>query len=101
MLRELVQDEASPDGVGEKPVVKELAPGVDESPKSADNHADALGQMLRELVQEEASPDGVGEQYAGQEQAPAERGITKGGGRRCSAPAKIGARGSEPSLWPT
>ena len=78
MLRELVQDEASPDGVGEKPVVKELAPGVDESPKSADNHTDALGQMLRELVQEEASPDGVGEQHAGQEQARAEDESPKG-----------------------
>ena len=55
MLRELVQDEASPDGVGEQPAGQELAPGEDESPKSPDNHTDAFGQMLRELVQDEAS----------------------------------------------
>ena len=74
----VLQDEASPDGVGEQPAGQELAPGEDESPKSADNHTDALGQMLRELVQEEASPDGVGEQHAGQEQAPAEDESPKG-----------------------
>ena len=78
MLRELVQEEASPNGVGEQPAGQELAPPEDETPKGADNHADALGQMLRELVQEGASPNGVGEQPAGQELAPAEDETPKG-----------------------
>ncbi len=70
MLRELVQEGASPNGVGEQPAGQELAPPEDETPKDADNHADALGQMLRELVQDGASPNGVSEQPAGQELAP-------------------------------
>ena len=68
----VLQEGASPDNVGEQPAGQELAPGEDESPKSPDDHTDALGQVLRELVQDEASPDGVGEQPAGQELAPGE-----------------------------
>ena len=68
----VLQEEASPDDVGEKPAVQELAPAEDESPKSPDNHTDALSQMLRELVQDEASPNGVGEKPGVKELAPGE-----------------------------
>ena len=53
----VLQEEASPNGVGEQPAGQELAPPEDETPKDADNHADALGQMLRELVQDGGFPE--------------------------------------------
>ena len=77
----VLQEEASPDRVGEQPAGQELAPAEDESPKNPDNHTDALGQMLRDLVQEEASPNGVGEQPASQELAPPEDEIIKESGQ--------------------
>ncbi len=72
------QEEGCPNGVGEQPAGQVLAPAEDETPKGADNHADALGKMLREFVQEDASPDGVGEQPAGQVLTSAEDETPKG-----------------------
>ena len=48
MLRELVQEEASPNGVGEQSAGQELAPADDESPKGA--HGDSLHPLRQVLA---------------------------------------------------
>ncbi len=72
MLRELVQDGASPNGVGEQPAGQELAPPEDETPKDADN--DALHPLRQVLA--------VANEVFGQGDAEDDRGVRYLGERR-------------------
>ena len=72
MLRELVQDEASPDGVGEQPAGQEQAPAEDESPKGADG--DALHPLRQVLA--------VANEVFGQRDAEGDQGVRNVGERR-------------------